>query len=230
MRGIPVRLIMKRGKDYILFLFGLILLSACGAQTPQATPQLVRAYVTSAASSTLTDLYNCSTPSTAILLSDSQTADITLQLGPPDNLSSPAFQIGTDDVGVIVQPQNNIDNLTADQIHSIFLGQVTDWKDVGGSDIPIQVWTYAQGEDIQQIFEHNVMNNQPVTALARLAVSAQNMSDSVANNAGSIGFLPHSLETANVHDVYKIASEPLLAITKSQPQGAVNDLIACLQK
>ena len=45
-RGIPVHLIMKRGKDYILFLFGLILLSACGAQTSQATPQLVRVYVT----------------------------------------------------------------------------------------------------------------------------------------------------------------------------------------
>ena len=99
----------------------------------------------SAASSTLTDLYNCSTPSTAILLSDPQSADITIRLGPPDSLSSPAFQIGTDDVAVIVQPQNNTDNLTADQIHSIFLGQVTNWKDVGGSDMPIQVWTYAQG-------------------------------------------------------------------------------------
>jgi ABC-type phosphate transport system substrate-binding protein len=186
--------------------------------------------VTSAASSRLTDLYNCSTPSTVILLSDPQAADITLRLGPPASLSSPAFQIGTDDVAVIVQSQNNIDNLTADQIHSIFLGQVTDWKDVGGSDMPIQVWTYAQGEDIQQIFEQNVMNNQPVTTLARLAVSAQNMLDSVGNDAGSIGFLPRSLETTNVHDVYKVASEPLLAITKSQPQVAINDLIACLQK
>ncbi len=99
---------------------------------------------------------------------------------------------------MIVQSQNNIDNLTADQVHSIFLGQVTNWKDVGGSDMPIQVWTYAQGEDIQQIFEQNVMNNQPVTSLARLAVSAQNMSNSIANNAGSIGFMPRSLETGNV--------------------------------
>ena len=65
--------------------------------------------------------------------------------------------------------------LTADQVHSIFLGQVTNWKDVGGSDMPIQVWTYAQGEDIQQIFEQNVMEDQPVTSLARLAVSVQNM-------------------------------------------------------
>ncbi len=230
MRGIPVRLIMKRGKDYILFLVALISLSACGAQTSQATPQLVKVYVTSAAASRLTDLYNCSTPSTAILLSDPQSADITIRLGSPDSLSSPAFQIGTDDVAVIVQSQNNIDNLTADQIYSIFLGQVTDWKDVGGSDMPIQVWTYSQGEDIQQIFEQNVMEDQPITSLARLAVSAQNMSDSVANNAGSIGFLPRSLESTNVHDVYKVASEPLLAITRSQPQGVVNELIACLQK
>ncbi|MFZ1041143.1 MAG: substrate-binding domain-containing protein [Anaerolineales bacterium] len=224
---------MERGKQkaaYILFIFALILLNACGAQTSQATPQLVKVYVTSAASSRLTDLYNCSTPSTAILLSDLQSADITIRLGQPDNLSSPAFQIGTDDVDVIVQSQNSMDSLTADQIHSIFLGQVTDWKDVGGSDMPIQVWTYAQGEDIQQIFEQNVMNNQPVTSLARLAVSAQNMLDSIANNAGSIGFLPRSLEATNVHDVYKVESEPLLAITKSQPQGVVNDLIACLQK
>jgi len=208
----------------------LFLLTACAPAATVATPQLVKVYVTSAASSRLPGLYNCSTPSTAILLSDPQTADVTIRLGPPDSLSSPAFQIGTDDVVVIVQSQNDIDALTVDQVHSIFLGQVTDWKDVGGSDMPIQVWTYAQGEDIQQIFEQNVMNNQPVTSLARLAVSAQNMSDSVANNADSIGFLPRSLVTNSVKDIYKIASMPVLAITKVQPQGTVNDLIACLQK
>ena len=153
-----------------------------------------------------------------------------MRLGLPASLSLSAFQIGTDNVVVIVQSQNSVGALTVDRVHSIFLGQAVNWKDVGGSDLPIQVWTYAQGEDIQQIFEQNVMNNQPVTSLARLAVSAQNMSDSVANNAGSIGFLPRSLEITNVHDVYKVASEPLLAITKSAPRGAVNDLIACLQK
>jgi phosphate transport system substrate-binding protein len=212
------------------FLAILFLLTACAPAAGIVTPQLVKVYVTSAASTRLTALYNCSTPSTAILLSDPQTADITIRLGQPDSLSLPAYQIGTDDVAVVVQSQNNIDTLTVDQVHSIFLGQVTNWKDVGGSVMPIQVWIYAQGEDLRQIFEQNVMNNQPVTSLARLAVSAQNMSDSVANNAGSIGFLPRSLETANVHDVYKVASEPLLAITKSQPLGVVNDLIACLQK
>jgi PBP superfamily domain len=212
-----------------IFLVIIFLLTACAPAAEAVTPQLVKVYVTSAASSRLTDLYNCSTPSTAILLSDPQSADITIRLGQPDNLSSPAFQIGTDDIDVIVQSQNNIDNLTADQVHSIFLGQVTNWKDVGGSDMPIQVWTYSQGEDIQQIFEQNVMGNQQVTSLARLAVSVQNMSDSVTNNAGAIGFLPRSLETANVKNIYETASVPVLAITKSEPQGVVKELISCLQ-
>jgi len=220
---------MARGKPSILFLSALILLTACGAQPAQATPQLVKAYVTTAASSRLTDLYNCSTPSTAILLSDPQTADLTIRLSAPNPLSSPAFQIGTDDVVVIVSSKNSIDHLSIDQAHSIFLGQVTNWKDVGGSDAPIQVWTFAQGEDIQEIFIQMVMNGQLITSLARLAVSAQNMSDSITNNAGAIGYLPRSLVTSGVKDVYEAASVPVLAITKSEPEGAMKDLIACLQ-
>ncbi|HUI89304.1 MAG TPA: substrate-binding domain-containing protein [Anaerolineales bacterium] len=222
---------MKHCKRYILFLFAwTLLLNACGTQTPQATPQLLKVYVTSAASARLTDLYNCSTPSTAILLSDPQSADLTLRLGPPDGLSSPAFQIGSDEVEVIVQAKNNVGNLTVDQIHSIFLGQVANWKDVGGADMPIQVWTYSPNEDIQQIFERNVMDDQQVTSSARLAVSAQNMLDSIARAADAVGFLPRGLETSSVHDVYRIASAPILAITNSEPQGALNELIACLQK
>jgi PBP superfamily domain len=213
-----------------IFLAILFFFAACAPATSAATPQLIQVYVTSSASARLTDLYNCSTPSSAaILLSDPQTADISIRLGPPDHLSSPAFQIGTDDVDVIVPSQNNISNLTVDQVHSIFLGQIINWKDVGGSDLPIQVWTYDQSEDVQHIFETNVMNNQQVTSLARLAVSAQNMLDSVSKDASAIGFLPRSLETSNVKNVYKIVSAPLLAITKSQPQSVVKDLIACLQ-
>jgi hypothetical protein len=213
-----------------IFLAILFLLSACAPTAPIATPQLIRVYATSASSLQLTKLYDCATPSMAILLSDPQTANITLRLGPPDNLSSPAFQIGSDNVDVVVQSQNDATPLTSDQVHAIFLGQVTNWKDVGGSDALIRVWTYAQDEDIQQIFEQNVMENQQVTSFAQLAVSAQNMLDAISKDASAIGILTSSLETADVKSIYKIASVPLLAITKSQPQGAVNELIACLQK
>ncbi|HUH96188.1 MAG TPA: substrate-binding domain-containing protein [Anaerolineales bacterium] len=212
-----------------IFLAAFLLFTACAPATAPA-PQAVRVYVTSGASGRLADLYDCSTASTAIVLSDPQTADITLRLGPPDPLTSPAYQVGSEEVDVIVPSPSSLGPLTLDQVHSIFLGQAADWREVGGPELPIQVWTYAQAEDIQQIFEQNVMNDQPVTSLARLAVSAQDMLDSVARNAGAVGFLPRSWETSEVRAVYRVASEPVLAITAVQPQGASKDLIECLQK
>lgn len=131
---------------------------------------------------------------------------------------------------MIVQSQNGINSLTADQVHAVFFGQVTDWKDIGGLDAPIQVWTYAQGEDIQQVFERYGMANQQVTSLARLAVSAQDMLNSVANDPNAIGFLPASWVKGNVKNIYKVASVPVLVITRSEPQGVLRELIACLQK
>jgi hypothetical protein len=212
-----------------IFLATIFLLASCAPATAVVTPQLVKVYVSSAASSKLPDLYDCSTPSTAIYLADPQSADLTLRLGPPDQLSLPAYQIGTDDVDVIVPSRSNLSQLTVDQVHSIFLGQVTNWKDVGGPDMPIRVWTYAQGEDIRQIFEQNAMDGQRITPSARLAVSAQNMLDSVAKDASSIGFLPHSLETTGVRSVCKVATVPLLVILKSQPGVVTKGLVACLQ-
>ena len=213
-----------------IFLAVILLLTSCAPATAVVTPQLVKVNVSPAASSKMADLYNCSTPSTVIFLSDPGTAELSLRLGPPDQLSSPAYQIGTDDVDVIVSSQNQVGQLTVEQVHSIFLGQVTDWKEVGGPDTPIQVWTYAPGEDIQQIFERNAMDGQRVTASsARLAVSARDMLDSVSKDDSSIGFLPHSLETSNVRKVYKVAAAPLLVMLKAQSDPRTRELVACLQ-
>jgi len=212
-----------------IFLSAVLLLASCTPASAVVTPQLVRVYVSPAATTKMPDLYNCSTPSTAIYLTDPGTADITLRLGTPDPLSSPAYQIGTDDVVVIVSSQNEIGQLTVFQVHSIFLGQVTNWKDTGGPEMPVQVWTYALGEDIQRIFEQNAMDGQRVTSSARLAFSAQNMLDSVSKDAGSIGYLPRSMETADVRDVFKVAAVPLLAITKAQPDNGTKHIVACLQ-
>ncbi len=214
-------------KKFILAI--AFLLASCAPATEVATPQLVKVYVSSAASSKLADLYDCSSASTAIYLSDPQTAELTLRLGLPDLLTSPAYQIGMDDVDVIVPSQNGLDKLTVDQVHAIFLGQVADWKDLGGTDEPIQVWTYAQGVDIQQIFEQYAMNGQRVTPSARLAVSAKNMLDSVVKDASSIGFLPRSLETKDVRAVYKVASMPVLALLKPFSGVRTKGLVACLQ-
>jgi ABC-type phosphate transport system substrate-binding protein len=164
------------------------------------------------------------------VVADPHAAQLVLRLGQPTSLIDPAYQIATEDILVVVHPQVGVGSLSGAQVRALFLGQVANWKEAGGNDLPVQVWVYAAGEDVQQIFQQTVLLGGPVTSLARLAVSAQDMSDSVGATPGSVGVLTRHWKAGNTREAFLAASVPVLAITPSQPQGAVQALIGCLQK
>lgn len=203
--------------------------AGCAAAPSQSAPQLLRVYATSAAYPWLDEAYACAPPSVAIGISPPDAAQLKLRLGEPAVLDSPAFQVGVDDLLVVVQPQTAVGSLTLTQVRQLFSGQAVQWSDVGGADVRVQVWTYAQDEDIQALFERLVMQGQPIVSLARLAVSAQAMSDAVGANPGSIGFLPRRWKTGNTEAVFSLPGVPVLAQAAAAPGGALRDLIACMQ-
>ena len=51
------------------------------------------------------------------------------------------FIIAYDAIGVVVNKDNPVKNLTKEQIKKIFAGEITNWKDVGGEDMPIKTTT-----------------------------------------------------------------------------------------
>ena len=217
-------------RPLLALLLTAILTSCAPATAAPVTPRLLNVYVTSAAYPLVSKLYPCAPASIVIELSDPASAEVSIRLGEPRALTRPAFQIGTEDVVIIDHPQAGVGSLTQDQVQQLFSGRITNWKDVGGNDLPVQVWTYSQGEDIQQVFDRLVMDGEPVTSLARLAVSAQSMSDSVGKTPGAIGYLPRRWKIGNVREALKAATVQILAVTRGEPAGAVRDLIACLQK
>lgn len=218
-----------QGARPVLVVLAGILLAACAAPHAPVTPQLISMDSSSAAYPWLNAAYDCAPADTAIRISSPELADIRLRLGEPLPGTSLAYQIGTEEILAVVQPQTGIRSLTLDQVRRLFSGQVTKWKDLGGTDIGVEVWTFAQGEDIAAVFDRNVMLGEPITSLARLAVNAQAMSDSVGSTPGSIGFLPRRLKTSNTTEALWAASVPVLAIAASEPRGAIRDLLNCLQ-
>jgi ABC-type phosphate transport system substrate-binding protein len=156
-------------------------------------------------------------------------ADILLQLGDSANLSLSAFQLGNDEILVVTQPQTGVGTLAVDQVRGIYSGQITNWNEVGGSNLPIEVWTYSSGEDIRQIFDQEVLKGLQVIPAARVAVSAQQMSDSVGTNPGAIGFLPRRWKTGNTHETHLVIKTPVMAYTKSEPIDNLEKVLACLQ-
>jgi hypothetical protein len=211
--------------DIILFLLSSFLLFSCSTGTPPpSTPQLVSVYASSAAQPWLSELYGCAAGQNNIVLSrvdDPNSAGIVLRIGEPEFLSSFAYQIDNEEILIVTQRQSPIQNLTLDDARTLFMGL---------GDPAVQVWVYASGEDVQTVFDQLVMEGRSVTPSANVAVNPQQMSDTLVNESNTVGILPKHWKTGDSRIVFSAGTAPVLALTKSEPQGMVKELIACLQK
>jgi hypothetical protein len=215
----------------------LLLVTACAPAAPPDTIVPIHVQYSFATQPWLPNVYRCANENIviaelrAVEFQDLQKISMVIRIGQPGSPTKPAFKIGTDDLLVIANRQNPSNTLTADQVRGLFTGQIQTWKSINGSDTPVQVWVFSAGEDLQQIFEQSVLDGSPIISVARLATSPNEMSQAVSNNVGAIGILNRRWKTGNTLNVFTAVSNlPVLAITQSEPQGNLAQIIACLQK
>ncbi len=67
--------------------------------------------------------------------------------------------ISTEALVFVVNAENPVDNLTTDQIRGIYSGEITNWKEVGGEDRPIQAFQRNSGSGSQALMEKLVMQD-----------------------------------------------------------------------
>jgi hypothetical protein len=202
-----------------LFLLLAFILSACGTATPAAKPQTVNVYATSAAQPWLTKLYTCAENSSVVLNVNAESPEIYLRVGESENFVSPAYQIGEEEILVVVPRESSVQNLTLAEVQELFAQESP----------PTPVWVYASGVDLQRVFDQLVMQGRSVSSSAKIAVSPQNMSSVLKSDPAAVGILPRHFVTGDLREVFSAGEISVLAVTKSAPQGAVIGLISCLQ-
>lgn len=205
-------------------LLSFFLLFSCSPTTPSVTPQLVTVYSTSAAQPWLPLLYECAEDSTVISrVDDPSTADIVLRIGEPPFLDSPAYQIDQEEIWIVTHRESSISQMSLDALQNLFAGQ---------GDASIQVWVYTADEDVQQVFDQYVMQGRSVSTFAYVAASPEHMLNVLDSERQAIGILPltWSMKMSGSRGMYHVAKVPVLAITNSEPQGVMRELLVCLQK
>jgi hypothetical protein len=202
---------------------GTLFISSCSPVAIQtSTPQLVNVYSTSAAGPWLTKLFDCAANSSVIVnMTDPASAEIILWIGEPENLTSPAYRIDSEEILVVTHRESPVQNLSLDEARTLFAGQ---------GDPSVQVWVYPSGEDVQDAFEQLVMAGRSVTPIANLATSPQQMSDLLNAEKSAVGILPKHWKMGDARIVFNAGTVPVLAIVKSEPNGILKELLACLQK
>lgn len=132
---------------------------------------------------------------------------------------------------VITSKGNPVRQLTKEQLKGIFTGKITNWNEVGGSDLPVRVvWGKAtEGQNAQ--FSRMALDNQPVTTKLIPATNYRDISDTVARLDGSIGVVPLQVATPATRSIETVSLEsPMYIITMGKPSEKVQEVIDFYRK
>jgi phosphate transport system substrate-binding protein len=150
-------------------------------------------------------------------------------------------QIAWDGIAIITHPSNPLTGLTMKQVKSIYAGEITNWKDVGGEDKSIHVVAREEGSGTRDAFETLVMGQVGlIIDSAILQPSNGALRTTVAGDPDSIGFLSmgyvdstvKALAVDGVEATVENAKSrtypiirPLYFLTREEPVGLVKEFI-----
>lgn len=97
-------------------------------------------------------------------------------------------------MGPVVNPEVSVDDITMDNLKKIFMGEVTNWSQVGGSDQDIVVINRASGSGTRATFESAVFggDSAPESFKPQEQDSSGTVASMVAQTPGAISYLAFS--------------------------------------
>lgn len=113
-----------------------------------------------------------------------------------------------DGIAVIVNPENPVSDLTSEQIASIYKGEITNWKDVGGSDGEIVLIGREAGSGTRDGFE-SIVGVEHACKYRQELTSTGDVITTVAGNPNAVGYasLASLKETVKVLQVGGVAPD-----------------------
>ena len=113
--------------------------------------------------------------------------------------------VAIDGIAVVVDPANEVSDLTKQQLTDIYTGTVTNWSEVGGADQPIIVVGREAGSGTRGAFEE-LLAIEDQCAYANELDSTGAVMARVASTPGAIGYvsldvLDDTVKTVAVDDV-----------------------------
>jgi hypothetical protein len=219
-----------------LLLLCLIGLSACtpGIHTTTVPPLQVES--TFAAQPWLAAVQKCALPmdveASLVPAADLSvgSAEMSMRIGQPVQSNFPSYQIGQEEVQIIVSAASPLTSLTPQQATDLFSGRLQDWQSLDGTSGSIQLWVFPSGEDVESILTVALLDGSPVSSSARLATSPQEMLQEVAGDPDAVGVLTHSWISNLVRVVDTVATVPVIVTLPGKPQGALETILLCLQR
>ena len=97
--------------------------------------------------------------------------------------------IAYDALAVVVHPSNPVKQLTRRQLEDIFRGKITNWKQVGGDDRKIVVYSRETSSGTYEFFKESVLKNKNYMSSSLSMPATGAIIQSVSQTRGAIGYV-----------------------------------------
>lgn len=97
--------------------------------------------------------------------------------------------IAYDALAVVVNPNNPVSQLTRAQLEGIFTGKITNWKQVGGKDLKIVVYSRESSSGTYEFFKESILKNKNYMSSILSMPATGAIIQSVSQTPGAIGYV-----------------------------------------
>jgi phosphate transport system substrate-binding protein len=98
------------------------------------------------------------------------------------------YKVALDGLAVYVNADNRIKDLSIGQLESIFTGKVWNWKQVGGHDSPITVYSRENSSGTYEFFKEHVLKGKDFAASTQSMPGTAAVLQAVAKDRNGIGY------------------------------------------
>lgn len=124
------------------------------------------------------------------------------------------FKWAIDGVGIVVNPANKVRSLSQDQVVAIFAGKIANWKEVGGEDQRINLYTRDEASGTREVFWEKALKKGEIATTANFIVSNGAMKGAISQDPFGIGYVSVGHIDTSVAPVAFNGIEPSLVNVK----------------
>ena len=106
--------------------------------------------------------------------------------------------IAYDALAVVVNPSNKVSQLTRQQLEGIFTGKITNWKQVGGANMPIIAYSRETSSGTYEFFKEHILANKNYKKDILSMPATGAIIQSVSQTKGAIGYVGLAYVSKNV--------------------------------
>ncbi|MDT8379456.1 MAG: substrate-binding domain-containing protein [Desulfotignum sp.] len=148
-----------------------------------------------------------------------------------------AIPFARDPLAVITHKSTPVDALTTEQLQSLFSGNVTNWKEVGGPDLPVTLVVPGEDTGAHKNFRRQVMHHNDIRFHYMTYTSTRVLEAIESLPAGAVSFISRGAQIT--HPKVKVLQidgtkpgdtdypfyQMFNLVTKGEPAGAVKQFV-----